>query len=141
MRAGERALIDGGVFAVNPAMSAYAEVLRDHCDAEVTLLSLGTGERTRRRQWEEVKDWGLARWARPIIDVVFDGISDAVDYQLRHALGDGQYWRLQVELTAASDDLDDARADNIRALRAHAEELIAAREADLDLLAASLSMP
>lgn len=138
LRDGERALIDGGVFALNPAMCAYAEVLRGYRDAEVTLLSLGTGERTRRRSWEEVKDWGLARWARPIIDVVFDGISDAVDYQLRHALGEGAYWRLQVELTRASDDLDDARPENIGRLRAHAEELIAARGRDLDLLAASL---
>jgi patatin-like phospholipase/acyl hydrolase len=40
LQAGERALIDGGVFAVNPAMCAYAEVLRDSRDAEVTLLLL-----------------------------------------------------------------------------------------------------
>ena len=135
---GERSLIDGGVFAVNPAMCAYAEVLRDSRDAEVTLLSLGTGEQTRARPWQEIKDWGLAKWARPIIDVVFDGVSDAVDYQLRHALGDGRYRRLQVELTHASDALDDARPENIRRLRVHAEELIAARGADLDALAASL---
>ena len=134
-----RSLIDGGVFAVNPAMCAYVEVLRDSGDAEVMLLSLGTGEQTRRRPWEEVKDWGLAKWARPIIDVVFDGVSDAVDYQLRHALGEGRYWRLQVELSQASDALDDARPENIRRLRAHAKELIAARGADLDTLAAGLS--
>ena len=139
LRAGGRSLIDGGVFAVNPAMCAYAEVLRDSRDAEVTLLSLGTGEQTRRRPWEEVKDWGLAKWARPILDVVFDGVSDAVDYQLRHALGDGGYCRLQVELSRASDDLDDARAENIRRLRRHAEELIIDRRADLDALAARLS--
>jgi hypothetical protein len=35
-------------------------------------------------------------------------------------------------LTRASDDLDDASEENIRRLRAHAEELIAARDADLD---------
>ena len=43
---GPRALLDGGVFAVNPAMSALAEVLRYSPDAEITLVSLGTGERT-----------------------------------------------------------------------------------------------
>jgi hypothetical protein len=30
----------------------------------------------------EVKDWGLLHWARPILDVVFDGSADAVDFQL-----------------------------------------------------------
>jgi uncharacterized protein len=128
----ERALVDGGVFAVNPAMSAYAEVQRFNPGEEVVLLSLGTGQRTRMRRFADIEDWGLVEWARPILDVVFDGISDAVDYQLRHALGDGRYWRLQVELTRASDDLDDASEENLRDLRGHAEELIAERSADID---------
>jgi uncharacterized protein len=136
--AGERALVDGGVFAVNPAMSAFAEVLRFHPSAGVVLLSLGTGERTRRRSFADVKDWGLIEWARPILDVVFDGISDAVDYQLRHVLGDDRYWRLQVELTRASDDLDDASPENLRELRAHAEELIATHSAEIDAALAAL---
>jgi uncharacterized protein len=135
---GKRALIDGGVFAVNPAMSAFAEVLRFEPSAEIVLLSLGTGQRTRSRGFADVDDWGLVEWARPILDVVFDGISDAVDYQLRHVLGQGRYWRMQVELTRASDDLDDASPENLRDLRAHAEELIEARSADLDALIAAL---
>ena len=133
-----RALVDGGVFAANPAMSAFAEAVRFQPGAEVVLLSLGTGERTRRRTFDEIEDWGLLEWARPLLDVVFDGISDAVDYQLRHALGEGRYWRFQVELTRASDALDDATEENLRALRAQAEELIAARSADLDAVIALL---
>jgi uncharacterized protein len=133
-----RALVDGGVFAVNPAMSAFAEVLRFQPGADVVLLSLGTGQRTRRRSFDQIKDWGLLEWARPLLDVVFDGISDAVDYQLRHALRQGRYWRFQVELTRASDELDDASEENIRRLRAHAEELIAARSEDIDAVIALL---
>jgi patatin-like phospholipase/acyl hydrolase len=129
---GERALVDGGVFAVNPAMSAFAEVMRHQPSAEVVLLSLGTGQRTRRRSYADIKNWGLVEWARPILDVVFDGVSDAVDYQLRHVLEEGRYWRLQVELTEASDDLDDASEENLRLLRRQAEELVAASGADID---------
>jgi uncharacterized protein len=135
----ERTLVDGGVFAVNPAMSAFAEVLRFDPSAEVVLLSLGTGERTRRRRFADIRDWGLVEWARPVLDVVFDGISDAVDYQLRHALGEGRYWRLQVELSRASDDLDDASPENLRHLRAHAEELIQERSNDIDTVLAALA--
>jgi hypothetical protein len=140
LEAGPRSLVDGGVFAVNPAMSAFAEVARHDPEAqsEVVLLSLGTGQRTRKRPFDEVKDWGLVEWARPILDVVFDGISDAVDYQLRHALPDNAYWRLQTELVGASDDLDDASADNLTALRSLGEELIAERSADLDAVIAKL---
>jgi patatin-like phospholipase/acyl hydrolase len=133
-----RALVDGGVFAANPAMSAFAEAVRFQPGAEVVLLSLGTGQRTRRRTFDEIEDWGLLEWTRPLLDVVFDGISDAVDYQLRHALGEGRYWRFQVELTRANDALDDATDENLRALRAQAEELIAARSADLDTVIALL---
>jgi uncharacterized protein len=141
LEAGARALVDGGVFAVNPAMCAYAEVLRHFPGAETLLLSLGTGERTRKRSFGEIEDWGLAKWARPILDVVFDGVSDAVDYQLRHTLGDGRYHRLQVELKGASDDLDDADEENLRALRGRAEELIASSEDALRALAAELGPP
>ena len=133
-----RALVDGGVFAVNPAMSAYVEALRSGRTGATVLLSLGTGQRTRRRTFADIKDWGLLEWARPLLDVVFDGISDAVDHQLRNLLADERYWRLQVELTAASDDLDDASADNLRRLREHGEELIAARSADIDAVIALL---
>jgi len=133
-----RALVDGGVFAVNPAMSAFAEVLRFPPTANVRLLSLGTGQRTRKRTFDEVADWGLIEWARPILDVVFDGVSDAVDYQLRHALRDGRYWRLQVELDRASDALDDAGEENLRLLRGHARDLIARSSDELDEIAGVL---
>ena len=138
--AGERALVDGGVFAVNPAMCALAEVLNAEgvSARDVVLLSLGTGERTHKRSFDEIKDWGLARWARPILDVVFDGVSDAVNYQLERVLSADRYWRLQVELTVASNDLDDASEDNLAKLRGQAEELIGARSADLDAVVAKL---
>jgi uncharacterized protein len=135
---GPQALLDGGVFAVNPGMSALAEALRERPGAEVTLVSLGTGERTTKRSFDEIKDWGLVEWARPILDVVFDGISDAVDYQVRHVLGEERYWRFQVELSRANDDFDDATEENLALLRGHAEELITDRSADIDAALALL---
>ena len=137
-QAGERSLVDGGVFAVNPAMCAFAEVLRFTPGADTVVLSLGTGQRTRRREYEEIKDWGLLQWARPILDVVFDGTSDAVDYQLRQVLGEGRYWRLQIELDKAGDDLDDASERNLVALRERAEQLLRQSSADLDAVLAAL---
>jgi patatin-like phospholipase/acyl hydrolase len=120
-------LVDGGVFAVNPAMCGYAEVNGDLG----LLLSLGTGEHTRRLPYDQVRDWGQLEWARPLIDVVFDGIADAVDEQLTALLGDA-YVRLQTPLDEASDDLDDVSEANLAALRGEAERLIAARDAEID---------
>ena len=138
VESGERSLVDGGVFAANPAMCGLAEALNEVSPRDVVLLSLGTGERTHRRPYDEIKDWGLANWARPILDVVFDGASDTVHYQLDRVLGPERYWRFHVELTLATDDLDDASEDNLAKLRGHAQQLIDERSADLDTAKAKL---
>ena len=138
VEAGGRSMVDGGVFAANPAMCGLAEVLGTAAPRDVVLLSLGTGQRTHKREFDEIKDWGLAKWARPILDVVFDGASDTVDFQLESVLGRERYLRLQVELTLASDDLDDASEDNLARLRGHAEDLIRDSSAELDAMLARL---
>jgi uncharacterized protein len=134
VRLGDRTLVDGGVFATNPAMCAYAETAGD---LEV-LVSLGTGEHTRPLPYEQVKDWGKLEWARPVLDVVFDGTADAVDFQLESLLGAG-YVRLQTPLDEASDELDDASPENLAALEREAARLIAARDDELDRLCARLT--
>jgi uncharacterized protein len=135
---GDRPLIDGGVFAVNPGMCAVAEVLRYQPGAEIVLISLGTGQLTRPFPYAKVKEWGLIEWARPLIDVVFDGASDVVDYQLTQLLGEQHFFRFQTELTSASDDLDNATEENLRALRLTGERLISERERDLDAALSAL---
>jgi patatin-like phospholipase/acyl hydrolase len=134
VRVGGATLVDGGVFALNPSLCAYAEV-RGKLDL---LLSLGTGEHTRPLPYEQVKDWGQLEWARPVIDVVFDGGSDAVDFQLGALIAD-RYVRLQTRLDEASDDLDDASEENLAALRREAERLIAASDAEIDDVCARLT--
>jgi predicted acylesterase/phospholipase RssA len=131
---GDETLVDGGVFAINPAMCAYAE-LAGRLDF---LLSLGTGSHTRALPYDEIKDWGQIEWARPILDVVFDGGQDAVDFQLA-ALLSGNYARLQTELREASDDLDDASEDNLAALRREAQRLIDASGAQIDAVCERLT--
>jgi uncharacterized protein len=135
----EFALCDGGVFANNPAMCAYAEVRRDHPAASVRMVSLGTGQLTRPIHWNDAKHWGLVAWARPLIDVVFDGVSDATDYELTQVLPAAAYTRFQVELIGASDALDNANERNLEGLQTLARKLIADRAADLDRLAAELT--
>ena len=132
------ALCDGGVFAANPAMCAYAEARRRHPRADIRLVSLGTGQLTRPLHYEQVKGWGLIEWARPLIDVVFDGVSDATDYELTQLLAEADYTRFQVELIGASDSLDNADERNLEGLQRLARMLISERAADLERLAAEL---
>jgi uncharacterized protein len=124
-----RAFVDGGVYANNPAMCAYVEARKIHPEEDDFLVvSLGTGELTRSLPYEEVKGWGLALWAQPILNVVFDGVADTVDYQLRELLpseGDARrYYRFQTLLDIGKDDMDDASRTNVAALKVKAREII-----------------
>lgn len=132
------ALVDGGVFANNPAMCAYVEARTLHPQAsDYLLVSLGTGSMTRPLPYHKARDWGLAGWAQPLLSVIFDGISDTVDYQLRHLLppradGSRLYYRFQVQLDKANDNMDDVRPENIRALRLLGEEIIETHSEEID---------
>ena len=134
VRAGGATLVDGGVYATNPAMLAYAEVAGD---LEL-LVSLGTGEHTRPLPYEQVRGWGRLEWVRPVLDVVFDGTADAVDLELEALLGAG-YVRFQTPLDVASADLADDSPENLAALEREAERLIAARDDEIDRLCAVLT--
>lgn len=132
------ALVDGGVFVNNPALCAYAEARRIYPKGDrLLIVSLGTGELTREIPYGDAKDWGLASWALPIMNIVFDGVGDAVDYQLEHILGDG-YQRFQTDLDIANDDMDNASAANIAALQRQAAKLIEQSDAKLDAVCARL---
>src|SRR5215204_2517100 len=135
--------IDGGVHSNNPAMCAYVEAMKIHPEEkDFLVVSLGTGEPTREMPYEEVKGWGLALWAQPILNVVFDGVSDTVDYQLRELLrsegDDKRYYRFQTKLDVGKDDMDDASATNIQSLKTKAKEIISKDDADLGALCSQL---
>jgi patatin-like phospholipase/acyl hydrolase len=138
----EYALVDGGVFAVNPSMCAYADVRRaGQADQIAVVASLGTGSHTRPLSYDVVRSWGMLEWARPILDVVFDGVADTIEFELRQLLAPERYFRFQIDLREASDALDDASPANLAALRREAERLIRERSADLDRLAAAVGSP
>jgi uncharacterized protein len=141
---GKRAFIDGGVHSNNPAMCAYVEARKIYPEeSDFLVVSLGTGEQTREMLYEEVKGWGLALWAQPILNVVIDGVSDTVDYQLKELLsteeGDARrYYRFQTVLKIGNDDMDDAGATNIAALKAKAQEIMDKSDTALETLCAQL---
>jgi hypothetical protein len=132
-------LIDGGVFANNPAACALVEARTTHPDDSAYLIvSLGTGTLLRNLPLTIAKYWGSARWAKPLLDIVFDGVSSTVDYQIRQLVPDTPnqsrlYYRFQVELHG-NHALDNTSPRNITALKALADDLIERHSAELDEL-------
>jgi patatin-like phospholipase/acyl hydrolase len=137
------ALVDGGVHSNNPAMCALAEAKVAFPDADDFLVvSLGTGEMTRPIPYDQAKGWGLVGWVRPLIDIMFDGMINTVDYELRQLLPDREggkrYYRFQARLNEDSGNIDDADRLSLRELRLLAEAVIRDRTLDLDVLCKQL---
>ena len=144
---GEYALVDGGVYANNPAMCAYVEAHTLHPDGgDFLLVSLGTGQTTKPIPYRQAKGWGVAGWAKPLLGVVFDGVSDTVDYQLDQLLrpaagGSQRHYRFQAQLEPDEEAMDDASAAHIAALKSVGQRIITKNIGALTTLAKELLRP
>jgi patatin-like phospholipase/acyl hydrolase len=132
-------LIDGGVFANNPAACALVEARAIYPRAGAyVVVSLGTGSSARSLPLRRSRYWGAALWAKPLLDVVFDGVSSTVDYQLRQLLPDKCYYRFQTALTGYNHSFDNAGRRNIAGLQELARNLIEKESGKLEELCHAL---
>jgi uncharacterized protein len=137
-------LIDGGVFANNPAACALVEARTTHPEAnDFLVVSLGTGALNRSLSYGEARTWGVARWAAPVLNIVFDGVSSTVDYQLRQLLPGGpgecqRYYRFQTTLDGHNHALDNTSPANITALKGLATDLIEKESGNIEELCKKL---
>lgn len=133
------ALVDGGVFANNPAMCALTDLRQGHhAEAaepveveDMFMVSLGTGELNGRIPWDEARDFGFYGWGRHLLGVVMDGVADAAAFQCEQFLED-RYHRFQTPLEAGTTGLDDASQRNLEALDERAKKLVAEQSARID---------
>ncbi|NUY80081.1 patatin-like phospholipase family protein [Flavobacterium sp. MAH-1] len=129
----EFTLIDGGVFANNPALCAYAEarkirfstILADEEKPDfpsindMLLVSIGTGEVLKPYSFEKFENAGKIRWIAPLIDILLSANAETVDYHLLkmyESLGKRNrqnYYRLVPQLGKASPEMDNVSAKNI----------------------------
>ncbi|HEY9807808.1 MAG TPA: patatin-like phospholipase family protein [Halomicronema sp.] len=149
------ALVDGGIFANNPTALALMETMISyqrktghelHRD-DILVVSLGTGSLTRKYKYQDAKNWGQLKWALPLLNIVFDGQSESVAYQLNQLMmtkgDDRNYYRFQVPLSADNghDQMDNASSSNIEYLEKLSEILIEQRRESLDQLCEVLCQP
>jgi patatin-like phospholipase/acyl hydrolase len=135
-------LIDGGVFANNPAMCALAEATKVKPDvklSELYLLSVGTGIDKKKQHsytYDKAKDWGIAGWIMPLIEILMSANSETVDYQLRKIFentgNSNDYIRFEPELIAADPSMDNATQQNMNALKQDTGQFIADNDTLMD---------
>ena len=126
-------LIDGGVFANNPALSAYSEAKRLFPEEEMLIVSLGAGKHSSPISYVESRNWGIVEWAVPLFNIVFDSVSDSVDYYLRYIMGE-YYFRFQTVVDVKHKHIDKVpRTDEeIESLKDEARKMLRDRKEDLD---------
>lgn len=147
-------LIDGGVFANNPAMCAYAEARTMDFSKilsnpeikaypgidDMMILSVGTGSQKTPYYYEEAKDWGALGWLKPIIDILMSGNSETVDYQLRKLFCAEDnpltcnYIRLEPKIISADSAMDNGTIENIRALTNDGKQFVEENKKQLDAI-------
>ena len=147
--------VDSGIFVNNPTLCAYTEAVSMHCrrsdvqaggsnqserpvevkseqaiatdECDYVVVSLGTGELNVPIRYEDAKRWGTLHWARPLIDIAYDGSSDTVDGQMRQLMHvvkrPYHYYRFQASLSEANNALDDTSAWNLQDLKRRAETI------------------
>ncbi|MEI6847404.1 MAG: patatin-like phospholipase family protein [Chlorobiaceae bacterium] len=119
-------LVDGGLFANNPAMCACIEAFSMNPELKVSdlkVLSLGTGDADKSYHYSEAKNWGKLNWLLPVLDILTSAGAETVDYQIQKLFSSAgcseQHLRLQIDLGAFSDvdgAFDNASEGNMSAL-------------------------
>jgi len=126
-------LIDGGVYANNPALCAYAEARKIEFSkitndpskpdypkvSEMIIVSVGTGEVLKPYTFKQFEKAGKVKWIQPLIDILLSANVETTDYQIRKmydTLGprsSKNYHRLMPSLKNASSEMDDVSEKNI----------------------------
>jgi len=146
-------LIDGGVFANNPSMCAYAEVRSmeefGHPTAkDMLMFSIGCGsDKAETYNYDDVKGWGLLGWAKPSIKIMMNASAETVAYQLEQmfdtVVEEGEtlsdyYLRIDPSLYNAKPSLDCATEKNLDDLKEAGHENADQYESELKALADKL---
>ncbi len=129
--------LDGGLFANNPAMCAYAQAKNLYGEQEkITLVSIETGENLVGYQYDKIRNWGFIQWAEPFFKQISSSASGAIDYMLRALTTRGdRYFRIQTDLDKKSLKMDDASDSNIQRLEMAAKRSIRKHYSELSEIA------
>ncbi len=129
-------LIDGGVFVNNPALTAYAEgrsifkVDGEEATAkDMKILSISTGYTRQKYPYGKAKNYGMAQWVKPLIDIMMSGAAEVADYQLKKVYettdNPKQYMRIDgdLKITEIEEAMDCATKKNMNRLKAFGTQL------------------
>lgn len=139
-------LVDGGVFAHNPAISALLEVLKTYKTFkidDVHILSLGTGIAKNAYRYEDFKKKKAISIGPALVDIMTSSSAESNDYFMHQLFRSVQhtsnYIRIEPSnLSSIEPSLDAASKGNIQKIVSLADKLISDNERMLDALVLDL---
>ncbi len=120
-----------------------AEVAEDDYEAPFLFISIGTGHTKRPYPYDDARKWGAIKWIQPIIDILMQGVSESVHYQMQYLLpkftnGNPRYYRLNVELAPGDSDMDNVEPENLNKLIDYGQKIVKDNDAHLDRICRTL---
>jgi patatin-like phospholipase/acyl hydrolase len=107
---GGHIFVDGGTMAVNnPSQSLLAEAVKlGYNIQDVKILNLGTCLYQDKVDPKQVKNWGILKAVKPVIDIALDGSAQSVVYQSTQILGNN-FLNIDTQISKALAPMDDWR--------------------------------
>ena len=125
---GKMSLSDGCFWAINPAQAVYEQVREENPNADITLVSLGTGTRNLGIKHTDSKFMGAIEWGSATSEHLLHTQSSLVHESLKKKLkpvdGQERYFRINFKLDDGMGALDDASPESLSYLTAKAQEII-----------------
>jgi len=141
---GNQPLVDGGMSINNPSMSAYVEASKMFKNSKINVLSIGTGTKINKFDYEDIKGWGIYGWlfsiheskGSPLVDLILNASSKGTEYitdQLYHKEFKGDYLRLDPMITDEMKfGMDDASNENLKEMVISSNNSINKHKKDID---------
>ncbi|MDR2282596.1 MAG: patatin-like phospholipase family protein [Sphingobacterium sp.] len=139
-------LVDGGLFAHNPAISALIEVLKNFNTFtinDIHILSLGTGITKNAYNYEDFKKKWAISIGPALVDIMTSSSSESNDYFIKQLFRSvnraGNYIRIEPSnLSSIDPGMDAASKSNIQKIVALSDKVISENELVIDKLAHEL---
>jgi len=141
----ELCLVDGGMFANDPSLSAIVEARKTDFPSQskpnfenLYVVSVGTGKVEKPYEYDKARKWGLLLWIKPVIDILMSSSAEVTGYQVQkifEAIGCAKnYERIEPALGEASTDMDNASNNNIANLEKAGKDYVEQNKKQLDTI-------
>lgn len=135
-------LLDGGIFATNPSLSAFVEIKKnpeETIPTDVYILSLGAGASKKSYDSDELKDTKALFVVPALLDMMMSGATETSHFYMKQIFSflgiPDHYLRLEPSnLQSVDEKLDAASPKNISKLIALADRMISQQTQVIDLV-------